>query len=49
MEILGSKSLPIVSRLGVFYTLMSFLRSIGKLKVGSGLNAVLETIYRKKM
>ena len=45
MQIIVSKSLPIVSRLGEFLKLMSFLESIGKLIGGSGLNVVLETIY----
>ena len=47
MEIIVSKSLPIVSRLCGFHTLMSFLGSIGQRMGGSGLNAVLETIYGK--
>ena len=47
IEVIVSKPLPIVSRLGGFHTLMSFLGSIGKLMEGSGLNAVLETIYGK--
>ena len=47
IEIIVSKSLPIVSRLAGFHTLMSFLESIGKLMEGSGLNAVLEAIYGK--
>ena len=47
IEIIVSKLLPIVSRLVGFHTLMGFLGSIGKLMEGSGLNAVLETIYGK--
>ena len=47
IEIIVSESLPIVSRLVGFHTLMSFLESLGKLIGGSGLNAVLETIFGK--
>ena len=47
MEIITTKSLNVVCRLGGFHTLMSFLGSIGTLMAGSGLSNVLETVYGK--
>ena len=47
MEIIVSKLLPMISRLGGFHTLVSFLGSIGKLMGGSDLNAVYKIIYVK--
>ena len=44
-EIIQSKSLDIVCRLGGFHLLMSFLGSIGKLMEKSRIEEVLETIY----
>ena len=45
VNIIKSKSLNVVSRLGGFHTLMSFLGSIGLLMKGSGLSDALETVY----
>ena len=44
-EIAKSKQLDLVIQLGDFHTLMSFLGSIGAVKVGSGLYKLLESIY----
>ena len=45
MEIIKSKSLNIVCRLGGFHTMMSFIGSIGHMMKGSGLEEALEMIY----
>ena len=45
MEIIKAKSLNIVTRLGGFHLLMSFIGSIGKVMESSGLGDVLETVY----
>ena len=45
IEIIKSKSLNIVCRLGGFHTMMSFVGSIGQMMKGSGLSEALETIY----
>ena len=44
-EIVHSKNLDLVVRLGGFHTLMSFLGSIGTLMEDSGLEKILESIY----
>ena len=44
VEIVSSKSLGIVVRLGGFHCLMSFVGSIGSLMEGSGLEKLLETV-----
>ena len=41
----NSKSLNIVCKLGGFYTMMSFIGSIGLMMKGSGLEEALETVY----
>jgi len=45
VEIIKSKSLKIVCRLGGFHTMMSFVGSIGSVMIGSGLEEALETVY----
>jgi len=45
IEIIKSKSLKIVCRLGGFHTMMSFIGSIGSVMKGSGLEEALETAY----
>jgi len=45
IEIIKSKSLKIVCRLGGFHTMMSFVGSIGSMMKGSGLEEALETVY----
>lgn len=45
IEIIKSKSLNIVCRLGGFHTMMSFVGSIGQMMKGSGLEEALETVY----
>ena len=45
VEIITSKSLNIVCRLGGFHTMMSFMGSIGSMMKGSGLEEALETVY----
>ena len=45
MAIIKEKDLNIVCRLGGFHMMMSFLGSIRKLMVGSGLEEVFEEIY----
>jgi hypothetical protein len=45
VEVTEAEQLNIVSRLGGFHTLMSFLRSIGSVMAGSGLVEVLECCY----
>ena len=45
MEIISAKSLNIVTRLGDFHLLMSFLGSIGKMMESSGIEDVLESVY----
>ena len=45
IEIIKSKSLKIVCRLGGFHTMMSFVGSIGIVMKGSGLEEALETAY----
>ena len=44
-EIIKSKSMNIVCRLGGFHTMMSFIGSIGFMMKGSGLEEALETVY----
>ena len=44
-EITMPKSINVVVILGGFYTLMSFVGSIGNFMSGSGLNEALQTIY----
>ena len=45
LEIITSKSMNIVCRLGGFHTMMSFMGSIGSMMKGSGLEEALETVY----
>ena len=45
IEIIKTKSLKIVCRLGGFHTMMSFVGSIGSVMKGSGLEEALETAY----
>jgi len=45
VEIIKSKSLKIVCRLGGFHMMMSFIGSIGSVMKGSGLEEALETAY----
>ena len=45
VEIIQSKSLNVVCRIGGFHTIMSFLGSIGKMMAGTGLSNLLEMIY----
>ena len=45
MEIISSKRLKVVCRLGGFHTLMSFLGSIGQLMAGAGLEEAMQTCY----
>ena len=43
--IIQDKKLDIVCRLGGFHTLMSFLGSVGKLMMGSGIEELFEEVY----
>ena len=45
VEIVLSKKMNMVCRLGGFHTIMSFLGSVGKLMSGLGLSELLETCY----
>ena len=45
IDIVNSKSLPIVVILGGFHLMISYLGSIGSLMSGSGISHALETIY----
>ena len=45
MEIIKAKGLNVVTRLGGFHLLMSFLGSVGKLMESTGLKELLETVY----
>ena len=45
VEIIRTKSMNIVCRLGGFHTMMSFLGSIGSMMKGSGLEEALENAY----
>ena len=45
VEIIKSKSMNIVCRLGGFHTMMSFIASIGSVMKGSGLEEALERAY----
>ena len=46
VEIITTKSMNIVCRLGGFHTMMSFLGSIGSMMKGSGLEGALENIMQ---
>ena len=45
LEIVLSKKMNMVCRLGGFHTIMTFLGNVGKLMSGSGLSELLETYY----
>ena len=45
METVRAKELKIVTRLGGFHTVMSFIESVGITMEGSGLKKPLKTVY----